>query len=166
MKKLLFAVATMGLLFTSCSKDDDSNGGKEPKDAPLAEFVLGNWNFTDLSINGNIQSPLFSGPITGTSTNVSGNWEFKADGTVSGQMKYNLSISVGGFPFDEEEVDEPFSGTYTVKNESTLTVTIEGEAGDYKIENRTNTSFDAVSTEEINDSGVTGSVTTRVKLSK
>ncbi|MCH8553627.1 MAG: hypothetical protein LAT76_00605 [Schleiferiaceae bacterium] len=168
MKKLLFAVATMGLLFASCSKDDDSNGGNEPKNAPLAEYILGIWNFNDVSVSGNIQSPFFSGTINGTSEDVSGNWEFKSNGTVTAQMKYKMTISVQGMVIDEEEVDETLNGTYTVTSETSISLTdaTTNEVTTFNIANRNNTSFDLTSTEEINEMGATGTINTVVKLGK
>jgi hypothetical protein len=161
MKKLLFAFATLAILSTSCKED-------EPVEtvAPLGEFIVGTWNFDDVALNGNIQTPLFSGELVGTASNVSGVWDLKADGTLSGQMKYDLAISLGGFPFGNEQVDESVVGTYTVKDENTLTVTMDSVTSDYQVQSRTSNTLVLVSTEEVNEDGSTGTITTRVNLSK
>lgn len=114
MKKLsiLFVSAlTLGMVFTSCSKDDDNNNGNN---TPAAPSVEGKWNFNKVGVTGGGQSfpeEDYAGNAEGCSKDFI---ELKADGIYSDG------------DYDGAECTLTQSAGTWAKTENTITLTVEG----------------------------------------
>jgi hypothetical protein len=151
MKKLLLAMSIMAIAFSSCRKTEE-------KDKSLSEYIIGDWNMHSIALSGNIESPFFSGPVSGTGSEVSGGWNFRENGTFRGRMKYKMTITVSGIPLGTEDEDEVIEGTYSVSGDDSISLTSDGETVNYKIRKRENSSFELTFSEVFDDMGATGNL--------